>query len=380
MLEKVNGTGDFPGYRMNVTFDETINIEWIPLRLLMQRESSKKAIVFVDPVVLTKQDYLLEYESTFDHFTLVPTNLSEYNKDTESLQSILRVLEDRGTGRRDTLIYAVGGGALIDTVALATALYRRGVHLVKVPTTLLAFVDASIGIKTAVNFLGQRNRIGIYNPRFNVALDPTLLKSLNPDLVRQGLGEIFKIAIIKSRELYELIVANSERVVDTQFYLEPSGRRILDRAIHLMLEELHDNPTETNLRRVVDYGHTFSPLVEMASISRTDSGSLSHGHAVAFDCLLSALISHERGILSGQVYDSIIDLYRALGFSCDLSLLFDSELAWSSLLEMTKHRGGRQSIPVPKDIGESVFIDDLSLPELSAALDKLKAQLTLCST
>ena len=69
-------------------------------------------------------------------------------------------MEMQGIGRRNDNIIAVGGGALLDVVAFAASIFRRGINVVKVPTTLLGIVDASIGIKTGINFLGQRNRIG----------------------------------------------------------------------------------------------------------------------------------------------------------------------------------------------------------------------------
>ena len=40
----------------------------------------------------------------------------------------------------------MGGGALLDTVSMAASIFG-GIHVVKVPTTLLGIVDASIGIK-----------------------------------------------------------------------------------------------------------------------------------------------------------------------------------------------------------------------------------------
>ena len=58
----------------------------------------------------------------------------------------------------------MGGGALLDIVGMAAGMYRRGIPYIKVPTTLLGIVDASIGVKTGINFKDRRNRLGSYYP------------------------------------------------------------------------------------------------------------------------------------------------------------------------------------------------------------------------
>jgi 3-dehydroquinate synthase len=44
-------------------------------------------------------------------------------------------------------------------------------HCLQVPTTLMAAIDASVGIKTAVNFQDKKNKLGTYCPPLAVFLD-----------------------------------------------------------------------------------------------------------------------------------------------------------------------------------------------------------------
>ena len=53
-------------------------------------------------------------------------------------------------------------------------LKRRGAP-VQVPTTLMAAIDASIGIKTAVNFDNRKNKLGTYCPPLGVFIDRSAL-------------------------------------------------------------------------------------------------------------------------------------------------------------------------------------------------------------
>ena len=47
---------------------------------------------------------------------------------------------------------------------------------VQVPTTLMAAIDASIGIKTAVNFDNRKNKLGTYCPPLGVFIDRSALR------------------------------------------------------------------------------------------------------------------------------------------------------------------------------------------------------------
>ena len=359
---------DSTNFKMGLKYEKIIEIDFLNIHSFLNdcnRDVNK--IIFIDPVVLFNNDFFLDFENLNFKVNLVPTNLHEGNKNLDSLLSILAILENHGIGRRGDIVCAIGGGALLDTVAFAASIYRRGVAVVKVPTTLLGIIDASIGIKTGINYLGQRNRLGSYHFDYKVIIDPKLMKGMHRNLVRQGLGEIFKIAIIKSKSLFLDVVKNKSQLENIDFYNTTDGKNILISSIKLMLEELHDNPREDNLMRCVDFGHSFSPLVEMESIKRVGFRSLPHGYAVAYDCILSSTISMMRGILSESEFFDIISLYNSFDFDFNNEIYLDYNLLWASFLEMKKHRGGNQNLPVPVEIGSYSFIQDLNFDEIKTS-------------
>ena len=361
-------------FKMGVTYKKFINIDFQDIFSFLKESKEVKKIVFIDPVVLSTHDLFLNIERLDPKLMLVPTNLHEANKDLDSLKSVLDVLETHGVGRRGDIVCAVGGGALLDTVAFAASIYRRGISVVKVPTTLLGVVDASIGIKTGINYLGQRNRLGTYHFDYKVIIDPKLMKGIRRGLVRQGLGEIFKICVIKSKELFDYVNLYKDQLEDIEFYAKNEGKHILVSSIKLMLEELHDNPREDNLMRCVDYGHSFSPLVEMESLKRTGYRSLPHGYAVAYDCILTATIAMKRGILAYAEYLKILTLFMSFDFDFKNDIYLDHNLLWASFLEMTKHRGGSQNLPVPVSLGSYLFIQDLTFEEMKSCSIFLQEQ------
>ncbi|MEQ2213609.1 hypothetical protein XENOCAPTIV_017791 [Xenoophorus captivus] len=95
-------------------------------------------------------------------YKILPLTTTEENKSMELVTKILEEIHHLGIDRRSEPIIALGGGVCLDVVGLAASLYRRRTPYIRVPTTLLSYVDASVGAKTGVNFAGGKNKLGSY--------------------------------------------------------------------------------------------------------------------------------------------------------------------------------------------------------------------------
>ena len=259
----------------------------------------------------------------------------------------------------------------MDAVAMACSLYRRGVPFIKVPTTLLGIVDASIGIKTSVNHFGRRNRLGSYFFPKSVLVDPSHLCTLDENQISYGLAEVIKLAIIKDKSLFESMKEHSSYLLDAEFYRSGFGLEIIKQAMAGMIKELAPNPYETDLQRVVDFGHTFSPVPEMKSLVDSSVASLAHGQAVALDCLLTCAISHKRNLFKLDELVEVVNLMDSSGLASRHPYFNDVFMLWESLNDAVRHRDGSQNIPLPTTIGDSFFCNDLSIEELTAAVEFL---------
>jgi 3-dehydroquinate synthase len=248
--------------------------------------------------------------------------------------------------------------------------YRRGVPHIKVPTTLMGYVDASIGIKSGINFNGSKNRLGAFHPPQKVLLDKSLLKTLPKRHILNGICEIIKLAIIKDAGLFCLLEENGAQSVDAHFQNQ-EGDAILDRAISGMLEELQPNLFEDDLARKVDFGHTFSYGLETRH-----EANLFHGEAVLLDIIVSTLIAKTRNMLSEEETGRIFQLIDLLGITLDTSIL-DPHLLWQSLEERTYHRNGLQRVPLPHGIGGCVFVNDIKIGEIEFAVKILEDWITV---
>ncbi|WP_374013880.1 sedoheptulose 7-phosphate cyclase [Pseudoxanthomonas koreensis] len=285
----------------------------------------------------------------------------EQHKSVDMFLELVRELDAFPIHRRDEPIIAIGGGVLTDLVGFVASSYRRGVPHLKVPTTLMGYVDAAVGIKTGINAHGRKNRLGSFEPPLRVLLDRSLLATLPRRHLRNGVCEIVKLAVIKDLELLRLLERHGAHSTAARFQ-DPAGSVLLDRAIGAMLEELEPNLFEDNLERRVDFGHTFSYGLETRHGER-----LLHGEAVLLDILVSLAIAAARGLLDDGEVGRVHALVQALDLAPDTALL-DGALMWQSLLDRTEHRNGLQRVPMPRGLGGCVFLNDITRRELDAAI------------
>ncbi len=360
-----------------VTFQHTIEYEVVNTSNLFQphnwallsagRIEDSRRFVVVDANVEKIYSSAIRDYFAYHHVEarIVAFPGGEENKTMDHYLSILRELDSFPIHRRDEPIIAIGGGVLTDVVGFVAGSYRRGLPYIKVPTTLMGYVDASIGIKTGVNFNRSKNRLGAFHSPQKVLLDKSFLKTLSRRHLLNGVCEIIKLAVIKDAGLFDLLETHGAQCVDSHFQDEAGGI-ILDRAIGGMLEELEPNLFEEDLARKVDFGHTFSYGLE----TRYET-HLYHGEAVLLDILVSSLIARGRNLLSDEETERIFRLTDALGIELNVSVL-DPSLLWASLTERTYHRNGLQRVPMPRGIGGCVFLNDIKANEIELAVKNLE--------
>lgn len=318
------------------------------------------------------QYYLNDVKAYFEangveaHVVAICAN--EENKNLEGLLVVLSEMEKLGLLRRTEPLIAIGGGVLLDIVGMAAGLYRRGVPYIRVPTTLVGLIDASVGAKTGINFESRRNRLGSYYPPIATYLDKSFLKTLDPVEISSGLGETLKIAVIKDRELFNLLEQYGKVLVDTKFSGCEYSDEIINRAVQGMKVELENNLWEKDLKRIVDFGHSFSPIIEMRSIDHKGYTPLTHGQAVTIDVIFSSVISNLRGLLSDNDLVRITKTARNMSLPTDHELFREPLMVLEALNDTVKHRNGDQNLPIPKGIGESMFLYDVTFAEIKTAV------------
>jgi len=321
------------------------------------------------------QHYLKGITHYFDthkiEIHVIAIEVTEARKNLDSLLLILGEMEAFGLLRRSEPLIAIGGGVLLDFVGMAAGLYRRGVPYIRVPTTLVGLVDASIGVKTGINYENRRNRLGSYYPPLAVYLDKAFLITLAPMEISSGLGEILKIAVIKDPQLFNLLEVHGKALVESKFSDCDVADDVINLAVQGMKEELENNLWETDLKRKVDFGHSFSPIIEMRSIDENRYRPLTHGQAVTLDVIFSSIISCQRKLLPKQDLYRIALTAKRMDLPTDHELFHEPLLILEALLDTMKHRNGSQNLPIPDAIGSAVFINDLTLGQIKLGISEL---------
>ncbi|MFF4396423.1 sedoheptulose 7-phosphate cyclase [Streptomyces sp. NPDC001480] len=311
----------------------------------------------------------------FDHHgivvTLVPLRADESVKRWNLVTDVVDAMNDFGIDRRREPVIAIGGGVLLDVVGLAASLYRRGTPYVRIPTTLVGLVDAGVGVKTGVNYGQGKNRLGTYAPAVATFVDRSFLSTLDARHLSNGLAEILKMALIKSAELFRLLEDFGPLLIEDRFQgstpaLETAARRVVSEAIHLMLEELQPNLWEQCLERCVDYGHTFSPTIEMEALPE-----LLHGEAVAVDMALTTVMGRMRGDVTEHQTQRVLALMDRLRLPLWTEVLARPGILDGALADTVRHRDGQQRLPLPVGIGHHRFVNDVTTEELDTALKEL---------
>lgn len=271
----------------------------------------------------------------------------------------------QANARRRDLIVVVGGGAVADLGRCVAAWVWKGMPLAIIPTTPTAYVDASIGVKGALNRDDKKNSVGVYYAPLLVALDPALIQGCSPDVIRAGLMEITKMAIIEGGGFWDQLERSSPEMLATGFQNADSVA-VSRLAITSMLRHLQPNLREHELRRPVDLGHLLATPLEMRSM-------LPHGIAVGIDLALMAEYSAVLGLLSEAERDRIHGAIRAVSAPICHDLI-RPELVVDAMTATSRQRGGALNLPVPEKIGTVRVHRHVDVAGMREAVARLRAR------
>lgn len=179
--------------------------------------------------------------------------------------------------KQDTVV-AVGGGSVGDVTGFAASIFKRGVKLLHVPTTLIAQIDSGIGGKTAIDLDGVKNAVGTFYFA-DTFIDTTFLQTLPKRQLKNGQGELLK---------YRMLSAEIDKVAQ-EGCLEDTIRACVDYKLSVCREDAFDN----GKRKLLNFGHTVGHAVEL-------SLKLSHGEAVANGLYYETLLATKLGLCTAD--------------------------------------------------------------------------------
>ncbi len=233
---------------------------------------------------------------------LVPDG--ERFKNLCTVESIYRRLVRLKADRR-TLLIAFGGGVIGDMAGFVAATYLRGVPFVQIPTTLLGQIDSAIGGKTGVNLDEGKNLVGAFYQPELVLSDPLLLLTLPRREFLSGIYEALKYGIIWDAGLFRLISRKHQRFPQED---QKSLERVITACAAIKAEVVSKDERESELRMVLNFGHTIGHALEAATGYRRFTHGEAVGHGMIMATHLAARLNKmdpEEGRLVQKVIASV---------------------------------------------------------------------------
>jgi len=261
----------------------------------------RRGLLLLDPAFRSETE---DWRAALPGFTLAFTaRRGEAAKNWGEARRLLTKLAEAGLARDDWLVVR-GGGSLSDLGAFCAGLYRRGLRLILVTTTILGAVDAAVGGKTALNFGGAKNQIGHFYLPERVLVDLASFHSLPRARLAEGLTEAYKTGLLFDRSLADLVDQRfGELLAGDRELLAETARRSFQAKAALVARDFRE---EKGLREVLNLGHTFGHVAEAHF-------GLNHGRAVALGLAVAAELSRTRAGLPASEAARIKAVSRRLG-------------------------------------------------------------------
>ncbi len=193
---------------------------------------------------------------------------------------------------RNALILSLGGGMITDLGSFAVSCFKRGVPHINIPTSLLGMVDASVGGKTGIDFMGFKNQIGVFDSACESYICSELLSTLPARELNSAWAEIIKHYLIHNvKAFYEFANIKHVNTISASTLQD-----IIERAVAIKSHFVTQDPFDKGVRKALNFGHTIGHAIESYYLST--STPLLHGEAVAIGMIAETYISFCKGKIS----------------------------------------------------------------------------------
>lgn len=268
------------------------------LNALIKASTYTKIFIIVDsntqehclPIVLNVLETTIPIE-------VIEIEPGEIHKTIETCSGVWDALAALDADRKG-LIINLGGGVVTDLGGFVASTFKRGMDFINIPTSLLSMVDASVGGKTGVDLGTLKNLIGVINNPELVLIDTGFLATLPKNEMRSGLAEMYKHGLIASQKYWEQLSDLTSMTTDDL-------NQLIYDSIVIKNNVVLKDPTEQNIRKTLNYGHTLGHAIESYCLSHPEKETLLHGEAIAIGMILESYLSNKQTGLPQEQLTSI---------------------------------------------------------------------------
>lgn len=294
----------------NIYIDD-FSLDGFKSKLLAEIKCKKVLAVISEKVNKLYGDRIFPLNEKIVYKYILPDG--EKHKNFKNYQKILNFALKNGFTRKDCIL-AIGGGVVGDLAGFVAATYMRGIDLIQVPTTLLACVDSSVGGKTAIDTDFGKNLVGAFYQPKSVIIDVNFLRTLDDKQFKTGLGEVVKYAFIEKscgcveyENLINYLHENFEKIMQRDIKVL---KRVVEICVALKISVVEKDEKETDLRRVLNFGHTLGHAIEKF----TKYKKYTHGEAIVQGMIFAFELAYKLGMIDVNYKFAAMDLISKFEF------------------------------------------------------------------
>lgn len=283
----------------------------------------------------------------------------ETSKNIDTICDFYKFFVEKQLDRKSVLV-ALGGGVVGDMCGFAAATYMRGIKFVQIPTTLLSQVDSSVGGKTGIDFMGNKNMVGaFYQPEF-VYINSETLKTLPYREVAAGIAEAVKYGYIIDSDFLDYCIENKENIKNM---VSENIIDVIYASCKAKAYVVSKDEKENGLRAILNFGHTFGHSVETLSDFK-----MLHGECVAAGMISALYFSYKRGTVEESDVKKAEELLAYFGLPVSIND-FSSEEIYNQMFYDKKTKNGVINIVALNKIGDAYVENKASAQEIKAAIE-----------
>jgi 3-dehydroquinate synthase len=341
------------------------------VELLENKNDYQNLISRADFIIFDKNVRSL-YNATIPDSTFVFTvDATEENK---CMKTVLELIEQfiRHEVSKGSQVIAIGGGIIQDLVACACALFRRGQPFIYLPTTTLGQLDSCVGAKCAVNTDRAKNIIGLFSAPQKVYIPIFMIQTMSLNDHRAGLSEMLRLCLTASWDALEEYENNYSLVSNPHYLNYTAYAKALELSLSIKKSVVEFDEYERDIRRSMNYGHTFGHAIEKLS-----NFSLPHGLGVLIGMHMANTFSFKLGLMSQSTYNRILKSIQATFNGVNIqqnkfSLMLNPE----NIIDQFKYdkKGDGSSVPLIliKEPGNMIFYRHIFSSQSSALIEAVQ--------
>lgn len=283
----------------------------------------------------------------------------EKNKHLLTVAELASKMAQSGFDRKDAII-ALGGGVTGDIAGFLASSYMRGIEFIQVPTTLLAQVDSSVGGKTGVDIPEGKNMVGAFYQPKAVFIDSAVLKTLESQEILGGLAEVIKYGVIRDLDFLKFLEKEREKILALD---SDTISQVIYTCCKIKAEVVAEDEKESDVRRILNYGHTIGHAVEGAS-----DFTIIHGLAVSIGMVAVNSIAVELGHMGKDEAEYVFKLLNQYQMPTSIPDELNRDTIKKYLLTDKKTVGGNVFFIFPKGLGNTIIQGDVPSELIESAI------------